>query len=296
MSFIDQARRRSAPGPCPPSEPEPVAPPQAPELLSPAFPTPERPPERPPTSAAVMPDAPIAGVPEGRTLLASHMAKRTVAHAETGRLPVEQYRRLAAVLHHLQAENGLKVIMVASPLAGDGKTLTAANLALTLSESYGRRVLLVDGDLRSPAIHDLFGLSNAAGLDDGLRADEVRRLTLVEVSPQLTILPAGRPDADPMSVLTSDRMREVLDEAREKFNWVIVDTPPLGLLPDAHLLAGIVDGAILVIAAGSTPYQSAARSAQLIGRDRIVGVVLNRVDESVFSREAGSRKYYGGRP
>ena len=238
----------------------------------------------------------MAGVPEGRALLATRMAKRTVAHAETGRLPVEQYRRLAAALHHLQAENGLKVIMVASPLSGDGKTLTAANLALTLSESYARRVLLIDGDLRSPAIHDLFGLPNGAGLDDGLRAHEDRRLTLIEVSPQLTILPAGRPDADPMSVLTSDRMRAVLDEAREKFNWVIVDTPPLGLLPDAHLLAGIVDGTILVIAAGSTPYQSAAKSAQLIGRDRIVGVVLNRVDEGVFSRETGARQYYGRLP
>jgi protein-tyrosine kinase len=283
MSFIEQARRQASGGHVEP----------APAIVD-VEETPETPPETP---AETPPDAPMAPVPDGHGPVAAQMATRTVSHAGTGRLAVEQYRRLAAVLHHLQGENGLKVVMVASPLSGDGKTLTAANLALTLSESYARRVLLVDGDLRSPAIHDLFGLPNGTGLDDGLRAREAGRLTLVEVSPQLTILPAGRPDADPMSVLTSSRMRAVLDEAREKFDWVIVDTPPLGLLPDAHLLAGIVDGTLLVIAAGSTPFQSAARSAQLIGRDRIIGVVLNRVDDKVFSREAiGTRQYYGRLP
>jgi capsular exopolysaccharide synthesis family protein len=172
--------------------------------------------------------------------------------------------------------------------------LTAVNLALTLSESYHRRVLLVDGDLRSPSIHRLFGVETASGLDEGLRDDRERKLTLVEVSPQLTLLPAGRPDSDPMSVLTSTRMRMVLDEAREKFDWVIVDTPPLGLLPDAHLLARMVDGTVLVVAAGCTSYQSAARAAELLGRNRILGVVLNRVSENVFAREhAHARHYYG---
>jgi capsular exopolysaccharide synthesis family protein len=229
----------------------------------------------------------------GAGLPSVNFATRVVAHNETGRLPIEQYRKLAAVLHHEQSDTGLRVLMVASPMPGDGKTLTAVNLALTLSESYQRRVLLVDGDLRSPSIHRLFGVENVSGLDEGLRDDRERKLTLVEVSPQLTLLPAGRPDSDPMSVLTSSRMRTVLDEAREKFDWVIVDTPPLGLLPDAHLLARMVDGTVLVVAAGCTSYQSAARAAELLGRNRILGVVLNRVDESVFTREQSPRQYYG---
>jgi protein-tyrosine kinase len=234
--------------------------------------------------------------PDGASLPAMNFGTRVVAHNEMGRLPIEQYRKLAAVLHHDQADSGRKVLMIASPLPGDGKTLTAVNLALTLSESYHRRVLLIDGDLRSPSIHRLFGVDSVSGLDESLRDDRERKLTLVEVSPQLTLLPAGRPDSDPMSVLTSSRMRMVLDEAREKFDWVIVDTPPLGLLPDAHLLARMVDGTVLVVAAGCTSYQSATRAAELLGRNRILGVVLNRVNERVFSREhANVRQYYGRR-
>lgn len=210
---------------------------------------------------------------------------------------VEQYRRLAAVLHHAQADRGIQIVMVASALPGEGKTLTAANLALTLAESYRRSVLLVDADLRRPSLHTLFGLPNHSGLTESLRAREDRRLTLIEVSPRLTVLPAGRPDPDPMSGLTSPRMRRVLEEARERFDWVIVDTPPVGLLPDAHLLASMVDGALLIVNAGRTPYQATQKAVQAIGPDRVLGVVLNRMEESSFG--PGSTDYgyyYGTRP
>ncbi len=218
------------------------------------------------------------GVPlEAPVATAPGVAEKVVVDAETNPASIEQYRRLAAVLHHAQNERGLRVIMVTSALPGEGKTLTAANLALTLSESYQRRVLLIDADLRRPSVHQLFALPSLSGLTDGLRSVEDRKLTLVEVSPRLTVLPAGRPDPDPMSVLTSSRMQYVLDEARTKFDWVIVDTPPVGLMPDAHLLAAMVDGAVLIIGAGMSPHRAVAKAADVIGRDRILGVVLNRV-------------------
>jgi protein-tyrosine kinase len=229
----------------------------------------------------------------GPVATASGVAEKVVVDAETNPASVEQYRRLAAVLHHAQNERGLRVIMVTSALPGEGKTLTAANLALTLSESYQRRVLLVDGDLRRPSIHQLFALPSLSGLSDGLRSLEDRKLTLVEVSSRLTVLPAGRPDPDPMSVLTSSRMQYVLDEAREKFDWVIVDTPPVGLMPDAHLLAAMVDGAILVIGAAMSPHRGVAKAADVIGRDRILGVVLNRVSNNDMSHGAYYYSYYG---
>lgn len=207
---------------------------------------------------------------------------------------VEQYRRLAAVLHHAQADRGIQIVMVASALPGEGKTLTAANLALTLAESYRRRVLLVDADLRRPSVHTVFGLPNHSGLTESLRAKEDRRLTLIEVSPRLTVLTAGRPDPDPMSGLTSPRMRRVLDEARDRFDWVIVDTPPVGLLPDAHLLASMVDGALLVVNAGGTPYQATQKAVQAIGPDRVLGVVLNRMEESSFGPGTKDYGYYYG--
>jgi capsular exopolysaccharide synthesis family protein len=199
----------------------------------------------------------------------------------------EQYRRLAAVLHDGQGESGLKVVMIASAVAGEGKTLTASNLALTFSESYRRRVLLVDGDLRRPVIHSVFRLHPASGLSEGLKSMD-SKLVVRQVSPCLSVLPGGRPDADPMAGLTSSRMRRLVAEAKEAFDWVIIDTPPLVLLPDAHLLASMVDGVVLVVRANSTPHPLVKRVVDSLGRDRIVGVVLN----ATSSVPAGADAYY----
>lgn len=206
----------------------------------------------------------------------------------------EQYRRLAATLHDAQNSRRLRVIMVASAVAGEGKTLTASNLALTFSESYQRRVLLIDADLRRPALHTLFRLDTVSGLSDGLASPDAK-LVVRQVSERLSVLPAGRPNADPMAGLTSDRMRHLLEEARHAFDWVIVDTPPLGLLSDAHLLSSMIDGAVMVIRAKSTPHHMIKRAVDVIGRARILGIVLNGVEDSPMLSHYGYTHYnYGG--
>lgn len=191
---------------------------------------------------------------------------------------VEQFRRLAASLHHAQATNGTRTVMITSAIAGEGKTLTATNLALTLAESFRRQVLLVDADLRRPSLHDVFQVPNVSGLSDGLKAPADGKLSLMQITPLLTLLTAGRPDPDPMHSLTSARMRRVIDEARERFDWVLLDTPPVGLLTDANLLAAMVDAALLVVRAGVTPYTFVERASEILGRERILGVVLNAAD------------------
>ena len=203
----------------------------------------------------------------------------------------EQYRRLAAVLHDQHNTSGLRLIMVASAVAGEGKTLTASNLALTFSESYQKRVLLVDADLRRPSLHTVFRLDTALGLGDGLLSAGETKMLVRQVSPRLAVLPAGRPSSDPMAGLTSERMRRLLDEAKQSFDWVILDTPPVMLLPDAHLLASMVEGAVLVVRAGSTPHDLVKRSADAIGRSRILGVVLNRAEPQ--GRHDDHYQYYG---
>ncbi len=205
---------------------------------------------------------------------------------------VEQYRRVAASLHQLQLDRGVKLVMIASAMANDGKTLTASNLALTLSESFRRRVLLVDADLRRPSVHALFGTPNVTGLNDALEADCEQKLTVFDVTPRLSVLPSGRPNPDPMSNLSSGRMRKILVEASAKFDWVVVDTPPVGLLADAKLLAEMVDVVILVIGAGSTPFRAVQRAVEVIDRKRIAGVVLNRALEHPGAYQYGG--YYGG--
>jgi capsular exopolysaccharide synthesis family protein len=204
----------------------------------------------------------------------------------------EQYRRLAAALHHAQEATGLRVVMLASAVASEGKSLTAANLALTLSESYRRRVLLVDGDLRRPSLHRMFGLEADNGLSSALDGPEGGRLTLFDLSPTLTLLPAGRPTSDPMASLTSVRMRALIDEARERFDWIVIDTPPVGMLSDASLLSSIVDGVLLVIRANRTPYQLVQRAVEALGTERLLGTVLNRASEDSTHSAYSYYKYY----
>src|SRR5262249_15079291 len=117
---------------------------------------------------------------------------------------IEQYRRLAASLHHAQLERETKVLMVTSASPGEGKTLTSTNLALTLSESYHRNVLLIDADLRRPSVHQMFQIPNVVGLTEALKSEREQRLSLIRVSENLSVLPAGRPNPDPMGILTSD--------------------------------------------------------------------------------------------
>jgi protein-tyrosine kinase len=187
----------------------------------------------------------------------------------------EQYRRLAAILHDAQATNQTQVVMVASAVAGEGKTLTAANVSLTLSSSYRKRVLLIDADLRRPVLHQLFRVETGFGLADGLDPSSEMKMIVRQVSPTLALLPAGHPTPDPMAGLISERMRQLIHEARGAFDWIILDTPPLMLLPDAHLLASMADSALLVVKAESTPHALVKRAMDAIGRSKILGVVLN---------------------
>lgn len=193
---------------------------------------------------------------------------------------VEQYRHLAAVLHHGQERSAMRSVMVTSAVPSEGKTLTATNLALTLSESYQRRVLLIDADLRRPRMREMFGLPVSDGLINVLTKPGEGRLPLHQVSPTLSVLTSGRVVNDPMSVLVSPAMKQLLDEARDMFDWVVVDTPPIAILPDANLLSAMIDAALLVVSARSTPYPMVQRAAEAIGPGRILGVVLNRAEHA----------------
>jgi Mrp family chromosome partitioning ATPase len=123
------------------------------------------------------------------------------------------------------------------------------------------------------------------GLGDILAGSEPP--PLVQVTPRLTLMTAGAPNADPLGGLTSDRMRQLLDEARSTFDFVIIDTPPVGLMTDANLLAAMVDVALLVVRATATPYELVRRATEAIGRHRIAGVVLNRAEEGLSEHRSG---------
>ena len=244
--------------------------------------------ERPPAEVT----RPVARPPQPRPFSEVRFApdEKLVVNAKMSRVSIEQYRRVAATLHHMQQERGLKVVMVASAAIGEGKTLTAANLALTLSESYRRRVLLIDADLRRPSLTAVFHLQRARGLSEQLRGEIEGPLRVLELSDCLALLPGGQPDSDPMASLTSGRMHQIIEQASASYDWVILDTPPISLQPDASLLAAMVEAVVFVVGAGMAPAIAVDQAIGAVGRDKVVGVVLNRAVEA--SGDSGYDSYY----
>lgn len=217
--------------------------------------------------------------------------ERLVGIGRASAVATGQYSAMAAGLYRARESRRLHTLLVASAAPGEGKSLTAANLGLTLSGAYRQSVLLIDADLHRPTLHAVFGVDNLTGLNDSLALDGNTPIP-VQVADRLSLLPAGCPDADPTALLTSVRMHTVLHEMSECFEWVIVDAPPLTVLPDASLLARMVDAVALVVRAGRTPLRLIEDAVRSLGRERILGMVLNHAEEeSVRARYARKSRY-----
>ena len=268
MSRIDEALRRTA---------------GASRLLEGAKPNAEAfVPAWPPVNAPAGDDVSaveVMAIPSARGMLSfAPEWRERLAGADGDPYLIEQFRRLAATLHHAHQANGLRSVMITSAAPGDGKTLTSVNLALVLAESYRYNVLLIDADLRRPSIPTVLDLSDGSGLSEALRATNDQKLALVSITPRLTVLPAGQPIANSVEALTSPRMRQILKEAAARFDWVLLDGPPVGPTVDARLLTQMVGGTLFVIHAGKTQCPDVLKAVDAIGREQIIGVVLNGVD------------------
>ena len=256
-------------------------------------------PGKPPASGSAAEETPGRGAAGGNASPARWtgfdpgITERLVVSEGASSLLVEQFRTLAGTLHRAQLEKHFKSVIVTSASPGDGKSYVAVNLALTLSASYKRRVLLVDADLRRPSLHALFQVRNSRGLSEALSATSDEKLTTVQVSDALTLLPAGQPDDNPLGGLSSNRMKRIVEDAAAQFDWVIVDSPPVGVLADAHLVAETVDAAILVVRAGVTRFEDLAAAAEVLGQDHVLGVVLNAVEPADIRGQGYYQHYYG---
>ena len=190
----------------------------------------------------------------------------------------EQYRVLRYVVETLRKGGNLQVMAVTSPGVGDGKTTTAINLAGALAQSVDARVLLVDIDIRRPAVARQLGLaSSKRSLVDTLLD---ARLTLKDTVEHLahfnfSVVPAGRPAVAPYEVLKSPRLEALLDEARECYDYIVLDTPPYVPVPDCRVIAKYVDGFLLVVKAHRTPRGELARALNLMDPAKVAGLVFN---------------------
>jgi capsular exopolysaccharide synthesis family protein len=238
-------------------------------------------------------------VPAQLPTAAEREARRLVNAIDQEAPVLDQLRSLATTLHQAHTDRELSVLTITSSIGGEGKTLLAANLALTLSRSYKRQVLLIDADLRRPGLHRVFGCPSEDGVRTALDAiHSGAPVSVQEVAPRLALLPAGKRARDPISVFASDTMHRLVADAAASFDWVIIDTPPVGMLPDVNLVAGLSDGVILVVEAGRVRYDLVQRSVESIGADRIIGVVLNKIPEHDMVSSYGMHYYspYHGKP
>ncbi len=219
-------------------------------------------------------------------------AEKLAIHPGADPVVVDQFRKLGGVLHQAQLEHGTRIVTVASAVASEGKTLTAINLAATLAASYRRRVLLVDADLRGPSVHTTLRCPAAPGVADVLAGSAGPELPAIEVTPGFFVLTAGTRTRDPISALSSEQFRQLLADAVSAFDWVILDIPPVGALPDAGLLTAMSDTTVLVVQTGTAAYPVVQRAAEAIGPDRIIGVVLNMVEPGELDATYGEAGVY----
>jgi len=201
---------------------------------------------------------------------------------------------LTSLLLPVQNGGHPQVVLLTSPAVGDGKTMVASNLAIAIAE-LGRKVVLIDGDVRRPRLHQVFGMSNDRGLADVLSAKtppgtiplaELARETKV---PGLYLLSSGTKTMTTSSLFHSSSMALLLERLRTEFDMILIDAPPMIWLADARVLGRIADGVVLVLRAGRTTHESALFAMQRFAEDgtRVLGTILNNWDPK------NNEGYYG---
>jgi capsular exopolysaccharide synthesis family protein len=214
---------------------------------------------------------------------------RLVTHADPRSPVAEAYRSLRTNLAFARTTQPVQTIVVASPGPGDGKSTTAANLAITFAQQ-GQRTLLIDADMRRAVLDKTFGMVRTPGLTDVIVGSAPLETAVRETQvPNLFVLPSGQFPPNPSELLGSPAMRETLRTARHQFDIVLFDSPPLLAVTDAAVLSTLVDGTILVVRTSSTAREAVRRALSQLRavNGRILGAVLNDVD-------VRGRGYYGG--
>ena len=203
----------------------------------------------------------------------------------------EAYRTLRTNIEFASVDAPIRTLLVTSSIPGEGKTITAANLAVVFAQA-GRRVLLVDADLRKPGVHAVFDLPNAHGLTTLLRSDDVNLDGIVQQTEQanLRILTTGPLPSNPAELIGSQRMRTVLDRLKTDEDLVIFDSPPLKAVTDSAILSSLLDGTLFVIDAGHSRRPAVRSGREVLAKAgaNVVGAVLNRTQARLAS------DYYSG--
>lgn len=235
----------------------------------------------------------VSPLPEMRTVSLRVPAPSPVLPFEDGQLrPSEQYRILRTKIS--QHPKRPHLIVISSPGSGDGKSVTAINTAAILSLKSEARVLLLDADLRRPSIHTQLGLPEAPGLVEVLKGDCVIEQALVRTQefPNLFVMSAGKAPPNPVELLDTTTWRALCAKLSGLFQYVILDSPPMGAVADYDLIQAACDGVILVVRPDHTNRELCDKALKNVPKAKFLGVVLNYVPDWSLARHAGSDYYY----
>lgn len=195
---------------------------------------------------------------------------------------VEQYNLLRVKVLSLMSEKGFSSLLVASPGSDEGKTVTAVNLAISIARETSRTVLLVDADMRRPAVHYYLGLDESPGLYEHLtRGEALNRLLVNPGIPRLTLLQAGRPEEYPADILGGPVMEDFVNDIKKRYpeRIIIFDAPPMNIFSDSLYLKKYADAVLMVVRSKVTTEEDLRSTMDELGETPLLGVVLNRVPE-----------------
>jgi capsular exopolysaccharide synthesis family protein len=200
---------------------------------------------------------------------------RLVFFTEPDSLAAEKFRFLGVRLRQLQQTRPLKKILVTSTIPEEGKSLVSANLAGVLTRKK-QRVLLIEGDLRRPTLARQFGLGRLAGIGEWLQGEprSVSNIYYMD-GPNFWLMPAGDPPANPLELMQSGRLSQLMEQLSTMFDWIVVDSPPLLPLADTTVWSRLTDGTLLVAREGKTERAPLQRGLEILKKSELLGVVLN---------------------
>lgn len=208
----------------------------------------------------------------------------------------EQYKIMRTKLCHHPEQP--RMLLVSSPMAGDGKTISAANLAGALALLADLRVLLIDCDFRHSSLTKLLGFSSTTGLSEILRGEATLESSLISVEqfPNLYFLPAGAAVLNPSELLSTAKWQALLEVIRREFRFAVLDAPPIGMVADYELLQLACDGVVLVARPDHTSRRLWRKAVELVPKPKQLGVILNCVEDWFLWKTHSYYHYYSGKP
>lgn len=203
-------------------------------------------------------------------------SSRLVSLMDEASLGAEKFRFLGVRLRQQQQARRLKKILITSTIPEEGKSMVAANLAISLAQRKHQKLLLLDGDLRRPSLSTRFGLPKLSGVSEWLQCVSGTSANIYQLKEAgFWFMPAGSPPDNPLEIMQSERMGELMDQLADQFDWILIDSPPLVPLADTSVWMRSADGILMVVREGTTQKRQLQRGLQVLEQSKLLGVVLN---------------------